>query len=142
MSEELWLLGWLALWSAFYTWRIMAEPWVDPSEKAMTLFLSWLTPQQRKDYLRYSYFHVVGNHTGMTYRINKAVAPFNVEQFFGAKTVRRLCFVPYGANFTGDIMLAQKIGLETNEQHVLKIANDYASWTGRYFPQQTLDGGV
>ncbi len=80
----------------------MAE-WVDPSEKAMNLFLSWLTPKQFKDYTRYHYFHVVGNHTGFTYRINKAVAPFNVEQLQGKTTVKRLCFIPHNAGMTGDI---------------------------------------
>jgi hypothetical protein len=36
---------------------------------------------------------------------------------------RLLCFVSTTANSLGDIMLAQKIMLETNETKALKIAN-------------------
>jgi hypothetical protein len=97
----------------------------------MELFLSWLDPQQRQCYIKNNYFHVIGNHTGTTYRINRAVAPFNVEQVQGKKTVRRLCFVPSGVSWAGDIMLAQKIGLEADEEHVLRIANDYCHWQER-----------
>jgi hypothetical protein len=118
---------WLFLVYGFLWWRFwptMAE--TDPAEKAMSLFLSWLTRHQRQDYLRNNYFDVIGSHTKRVYRINKAVAPFNVQCM--DDPTMRLCFVPQNANLPGDIMLAQKIGLETNEEHVLKIANDYNRW--------------
>lgn len=128
-------LGYVLFWSAFHTLRITTDmtvgQWADPSEKAMSLFLSWLSPQQRRDYLRYDYFFVKGNASGKLYKINKAVAPFNVEMLnFDGTTKDRLCFVPKNCPFTGDIMLAQKIALETNETYALKIANHYNRWNG------------
>jgi hypothetical protein len=39
------------------------------------------------------------------------------------RTVARWCFLPEGELVTGDILLAQKIALETMERQVLKLAN-------------------
>jgi hypothetical protein len=41
------------------------------------------------------------------------------------RPVLGLCFVPMGAFVAGDVMLAQKIALETNERAVLAIANKF-----------------
>ena len=38
------------------------------------------------------------------------------------------CFVPEGTLVTGDILLAQKIALETMESQVLKLANTQVSY--------------
>ncbi len=101
---------------------------MEPSQKAMKLLLSWLNAKQKRDYIEHKYFYVIGSHTGMTYRINHAVAPFNVEQLHDDAPPLRLCFVPRRVSYPGDIMLAQKIGLETNEEHVLNIANIHTNW--------------
>jgi hypothetical protein len=130
MSLSLWF--WWFFGYALAYWVVLVRtsmPMVDdPSERAMMLFLSWLNPRQKREYLANNYFHVKGNFTGRTYRINKAIAPFNVQCIDDHAV--RLCFVPHGASFTGDIMLAQKIGLETDEEHVLKIANHYNNSQG------------
>jgi hypothetical protein len=39
------------------------------------------------------------------------------------RSVARWCFLPESELVTGDILLAQKIALETMEKQVLKIAN-------------------
>jgi hypothetical protein len=39
------------------------------------------------------------------------------------RTVARWCFFPEGELATGDILVAQKIALETMERQVLKLAN-------------------
>jgi hypothetical protein len=112
---------------------VISPSTLDPSEKAMDLLWSWLTPAQRRDFSARGHFYVTGSVTGKTYRINKAVAPFNVEELDAARMVkRRLCFIPRGTNFTGDVMLAQKVGLEKMETTVLEVANDYDNWPGRY----------
>ena len=36
-----------------------------------------------------------------------------------------LCFVPSGGLVAGDVMLVQKIALETNEQTTLAVANPF-----------------
>ena len=61
--------------------------------------------------------------TGKTYRITKT-STFGVKELDNKNNVvRSLCFVPSTAYAVGDIMLAQKIMLETREDEVLKIAN-------------------
>jgi hypothetical protein len=42
-------------------------------------------------------------------------------------TVAQWCFAPEGKLATGDVLLAQKIALETMEQQVLALANTQAS---------------
>lgn len=140
VGESFWVcFGYLCFWSAFHYWRaamtVSAMVWADPSDKAISLFLSWLNPTQRKDYLRHDYFYVKGSDSGKLYRINKAVAPFNVEMLnFDGTTKDRLCFVPRNCPFTGDIMLAQKIALETNEKEALRVANHYNRWHNQTLP--------
>jgi hypothetical protein len=36
-----------------------------------------------------------------------------------------LCFIPFGRLVAADVMLAQKIALETNEQGALAVANRF-----------------
>ena len=43
------------------------------------------------------------------------------------RTVAQWCFAPEGKLATGDVLLAQKIALETMEQEVLTLANTQAS---------------
>ena len=46
-----------------------------------------------------------------------------VELAANGRVNRRWCFAPEGALATGDVMLAQKIALETFELNALAIAN-------------------
>ena len=61
----------------------------------------------------------------------------NVHELDEAGRVKlALCFVPKGYLVTGDVMLAQKIALETCERRALAVANrcpiiDRAGRTGR-----------
>lgn len=98
--------------------------YLEGSERAMTLLMSWLTPEQKKDYQTYQHFTVIGCHTGTLYRI-RALPSYGVEEMNGGYRRRSLCFVPSGqcGAFYGDIMLAQKIMLETNEHEALRVAN-------------------
>jgi hypothetical protein len=64
--------------------------------------------------------------TGRTYRIRMAAGPMHVQELDGrGHCVRRLCFYPRGRLVDGDIMLAQKIALETFETEALAIANKF-----------------
>jgi len=92
-------------------------------QKAIDLLKEWLTPKQLRDFEKTSSFVVKGNVTNKTYRITKT-STFGVKELGNKNnTVRSLCFVPSTAYAVGDIMLAQKIMLETREDEVLKIAN-------------------
>jgi len=43
------------------------------------------------------------------------------------RAVARWCFMPEGGVVTGDVLLAQKIALETMEKEVLALANTQTS---------------
>lgn len=86
---------------------------------SIELMKGWLSPRQLEQYERTSAFDVVGCATGRRYRITES-PNYNVIDLAGE---RELCFLPLGANSTGDRMLAQKIALETDEVEALRIAN-------------------
>ena len=92
-------------------------------QKSIALLKEWLTPEQLKDFEQTNSFDVTGCHSRSRYRISKARS-FGVRRMDKSNNVDRLlCFVPTTVNSLGDIMLAQKIMLETNETKALKIAN-------------------
>jgi hypothetical protein len=92
-------------------------------EKAVALLCSWLSPEQKKQWLSSGVFEVIGCDTGTRYLITYASA-MNIYQLDAAgRSVAQWCFVPKGDLAPGDVLLAQKIALETMEQDVLALAN-------------------
>jgi hypothetical protein len=92
--------------------------------KAIQLLKQHLTPEQREQYERRSYFYVSGGISGRIYRIRHGVQ-MNIEQLDqSGKRIRVLCFMPKGRLAVGDVMLAQKIALELYEMEALNIANN------------------
>jgi hypothetical protein len=66
---------------------------------------------------------VIGSDMGTRYRITSR-AVMNVHQLDpGGRLVAQWCFAPGGDLSTGDVLLAQKIALETMERQALAIAN-------------------
>ena len=91
--------------------------------RALTLLKQWLSPEQRACYERFRYFDVIGSDTGTRYRIHYGTQT-NIEELGHAEErVCRWCFVPEGDLVAGDVMLAQKIALETNERGALAVAH-------------------
>ena len=91
--------------------------------RALTLLVGWLSPEQRACYDRFRYFDVIGSDTGTRYRIHYGTQT-NIEELGHAEErVCRWCFVPEGDLVAGDVMLAQKIALETNERGALAVAH-------------------
>jgi len=100
--------------------RLMAR------QRGLKLLEANLTPDQLKQFLATRRFDVVGGVTGRTYRIRMAAGPMHVQELDSrGHCVRRLCFYPRGRLVDGDIMLAQKIALETFEIEALAIANKF-----------------
>jgi hypothetical protein len=97
--------------------RIAAE------DKAFALLKRWLPPAQLAQYEKYGYFEVRGCHSGKHYRIRKT-HQMNVDEL-NEEGVRAVpwCFCPEGELPLGDVMLAQKIALENDEQAALAVAN-------------------
>jgi hypothetical protein len=95
-----------------------------PAEKrAMMLLRSWLSPEQERQWEARGTFEVVGCDTGRRYRITYR-AVMNIHQLDAdGQPVQQWCFAPEGRLAVGDVLLAQKIALETMETKALEIAN-------------------
>ncbi len=89
--------------------------------RAESLLLSALTPDQTKDFRKTSEFTVISKDGKRTYRITYGIAG-NVILIEKGKPVARYCIHPTGIP-TEDVMLAQKLMLETDEESFLRIAN-------------------
>jgi len=92
--------------------------------RGMELLVEHLSPAQRVQYDRFKYFDVVGGVTGRRYRIRHGKV-LNVEVLDSSRhrvCVLCLCFIPEGRLPVGDVMLAQKLALETFEIEAIKVA--------------------
>jgi hypothetical protein len=95
----------------------------ETEARALALLKSWLSPKQRASYERFRYFDVIGSDTGTRYRIHHGTQT-NIEELNSTgHHVCKWCFVPDGDLVAGDVMLAQKVALETNERGALSVAH-------------------
>lgn len=97
----------------------------DREARGMILLREWLSPQQLWQLEAYNYFDVVGCSSGTRYRINCGVSTNVVELDGDGRPRQGWCFIPEGNLVAGDVMLAQKIALETNERGALAIAKQF-----------------
>lgn len=103
----------------------------DPDERAWDLLVDNLTSAQKRTLTRHGNIHVKGSVTGWRYRIRGDMTSdcqFNIERLDKrGKAEKSICFKPHGDEDydlpTGDIMLAQKIIIETDELAMFKVAN-------------------
>jgi hypothetical protein len=111
--------GCLGHWYAREWERLRPESEV----RALKLLKNWLSPAQLSAYEEHRYFDVVGCDSGTAYRIHHGTQA-NMEQLDAhGQQVCRWCFGPEGGLVAGDVMLAQKIALETYESGALVVAN-------------------
>ena len=95
------------------------------STRGIVLLREWLSPQQREQFDHYNFFEVVGCDSGKSYRIQHGVSTNVIELDRNGRPRTGWCFVPEGNLVAGDVMLAQKIALETDERGVLGIAHQF-----------------
>ena len=95
----------------------------ETKTRALILLKQWLSPEQRACYERFRYFDVIGSDTGTRYRIRHGTQTNIEELSHTGQRVCKWCFVPEGNLVAGDVMLAQKIALETNERGALSVAH-------------------
>lgn len=95
----------------------------DPETRAFRLLREWLSPEQRAQFDAEDHFEVIGSHTGRRYRIHRGTVSNVLELDEEGQPKFGWCFLPESALAAGDVMLAQKIALETDEAAVLAIAN-------------------
>jgi hypothetical protein len=97
----------------------------EANARGLKLLRDWLSPAQLAQYEKSQSFEVIGSHSGKRYRIRYG-RQMNIDELGadGAK-VCGWCFLPEGPLVAGDVMLAQKIALETDEPAALKVANRF-----------------
>jgi len=105
-------------------WRIVSPVCGDRRyRRGLKLLRANLTRSQLNELLTYRRFDVVGGASGRIYRIHLTGAR-NVEELDReGRCIRRLCFFPEGELVAGDVVLAQKVALETFETEALAVAN-------------------
>ncbi len=97
----------------------------ETEARGLELLKEWLSPEQLAQYNANKHFEVIGSHSGKRYRISHGAA-MNVHELDAAGRLRiGWCFMPKGYLVAGDVMLAQKIALETDERGALAVANGF-----------------
>ena len=96
-----------------------------PETRGLRLLRTWLSPPQLEQFNAKRHFDVIGCATGRRYRIHYGTS-MNVYELddAGRPQVGR-CFLPEGRLVPGDVMLAQKIALETSEIRALSVAINF-----------------
>jgi hypothetical protein len=109
---------------AFRNWYL--EAGCTQSEiRGINLLKEWLSPKQLAQYESYRYFDVIGRQSGKRYRIRYGTAMNICEMDSRGRIAAGWCFVPYDTLVAGDVMLAQKIALETDEWSALAVARRF-----------------
>jgi hypothetical protein len=93
--------------------------------RGITLLREWLSPMQRARFDASKSFDVVGCDSGRRYRILYGKVTNVHEINNSGQPVMGWCFAPSEHLVAADVMLAQKIALETNERATLAVANRF-----------------
>jgi hypothetical protein len=96
-----------------------------PKGRSLRLLREWLSPVQRTQFAEKGYFEVVGGDTGKQYRIYPGGLANVCEVDERGRPRLGLCFRTLGELPIGDVMLAQKIALESCEGSVLAVARRF-----------------
>src|SRR5262245_42888301 len=96
-----------------------------PEGRSLRLLRQWLSPAQRAQFAESGYFEVVGGDTGKRYRIYAGAVTNVCKLDKKGRPKFGLCFVPVGELPIGDVMLAQKIALESCEGEVRAVARRF-----------------
>jgi hypothetical protein len=96
-----------------------------PEARGRNLLRDWLTAEQRRQFDTFGYFDVIGSISGKQDRIHFGLSA-NVQELGNDGRPRMgWCFVPTGDLVPADVMLAQKIALETSEAEALLVAKRF-----------------
>ncbi len=96
-----------------------------PEGRSLQLLRAWLSPVQRTEFAKRGYFEVVGGETGRQYRIYAGSMSNVCETDESGCPRLGLCFRTIGDLPIGDVMLAQKIALESCERSALAVARRF-----------------
>ena len=108
-----------------WEWFRCAGPAGESERRSLKLMRRWLSAAQRVQFDTRGYFDVIGSHSGRRYRIRTGFSTNILELDNFDYVVARWCFVPCENLPVGDVMLAQKIALENDEQSALSVARSF-----------------
>ena len=109
-----------------WEWFRDVGPAREPERRSLKLLRRWLSATQREQFDARGYFDVIGSRTGRRYRIRVGTSTNIVELDSFGRSTAGWCFAPAESLPTGDVMLAQKIALENDEESALKVARSFA----------------
>jgi hypothetical protein len=116
-------LGRITLAVAFGLTLLVSADCRTAQTKGDALLRSWLSSEQGCQWDLHGHFETIGSHTGKRYRLRRG-KEMNIDELdSGGRVVAQWCFAPLGNLVVGDVLLAQKIALETMERDALRIAN-------------------
>ena len=97
----------------------------ESERRGIRLLREWLSAEQLAQFEKHEYFEVTGCQSGKRYRIRYGTGTniHELDQYGQPKF--GWCFVPNEPLVPGDVMLAQKIALETNELSALAVAKSF-----------------
>jgi hypothetical protein len=98
----------------------------------------WLSPAQRARLAENGYFEVVGCDTGKQYRIYPGAMSNVCEIDEKGHPRLGLCFRTMGELPIGDVMLAQKIALESCESSAIAVARRFVPNVFMFRPGRLL----
>lgn len=105
-------------------WRELT--YSESETRGIKLLREWRSPEQMIQFDRHRYFDVTGCHSGKKYRIRYGTASNIWELNRYGHPKAGWCVVPNEQLVPGDVMLAQKIGLETDELGAMAVAKSFA----------------
>jgi hypothetical protein len=107
--------------------RLREETLRSTEARGLTLLKQWLSDEQREQCEAFGYFDVVGSSSGARFRIRhgSSLNVYDLDDCGNART--GWCFLPIGNLVAGDVMLAQKIALETDELGAMTVARKFLS---------------
>ena len=98
-----------------------------PEGRSLRLLRQWLSPSQRAQFAEEGYFEVIGGDSGKRYRIYAGAATNVCEVDENDRPTLGLCFLPMGKLPIGDVLLSQKIALESSERCALEVARRFVA---------------
>jgi hypothetical protein len=93
--------------------------------RGIRLLREWLSNEQLVQFNKHSYFEVKGSQSGKRYRIRYGAVTNIHELDQRGHPKAGWCFLPNELLVPGDVMLAQKIALETDELAALAVAKPF-----------------
>jgi hypothetical protein len=93
--------------------------------RGIRLLREWLSNEQLVQFNKHSYFEVKGSQSGKRYRIRYGAVTNIQELDQRGHPKAGWCFLPNELLVAGDVMLAQKIALETDELAALAVAKPF-----------------